>query len=353
MLNPYIPFRCAFIMIESCDKRMIKPALISNLDTITRHLDLHKPDIFLECLTYLVRNKHIDYAKQFFSDRSRYMRLVHHFKVPIIELTIDCYEAYLSYLTWLEYIEKADSSLNEDDARIQVLFESQVANFETIFERSNFNHEFFLKCFLRMLYQNNCYDMAEKSILNFLANNKLNLSGYLMLYGHLFVCNQAKIEQDDGSLEEETLMDVEVMPESHLSSMVDDECLENDHFNTIWTGLRKLDPSNVLLLDLMTNARLDVITRITSLMDMLEYRQNFSNFRAWRTLIKEQEYLIENHQELRSCASNLWLDRYSVVWHQVDFLKHVDLDSNKADHLAELISRVTDLWENQILIDSR
>lgn len=145
-LDPYILFRFVMILIESNPSSRVNKNVIIHLESLLSKLDLRKPDIFVQILSYFLRNNRIEDAKELFEHRKRFMALQIHQSPPATDVNLKCYEFLLNYIEWDKKLSTDSLKLNFD-----VSMQGWLVNVIDCLKSSSGNYEFFVLCLIRVL----------------------------------------------------------------------------------------------------------------------------------------------------------------------------------------------------------
>lgn len=352
-LDPYVLFRLIMILIACNPTEVINKNVIIHLESLISSLDVCRPDIFIEFLSYFVRHNRIDDAKELLSQRHRFMSRKTHRVVPHVETNFQCYQFFLNYLKWSERISERGSK-----PKFDVSIQGWIVNVADHLTSTESNHEYFLMCLLRVLL---FYGFNKKAYLfssQFQRNNPDNLSGQL-LHHHLLdrlSLVSVKSESDPLRPDEETPMDCEVTEEDRELGRCEDLLkLSNFHINeeainlerypiqqdkrSVAANLRRLDPCIKELVKPEDDNE-NPINTLKDLLDALEFIEEISNMTRWRKLLKIVELIFHTKDAiLMREARLLWRTRYRLYWRSIKFIDLVgpDITQTAKNELLKII----------------
>lgn len=347
-LDPYVLFRFILILIECNPTEDVNKNAIFHLEKLFSKFNLHKPDAFVEFLSYFIRNNRIDDAKELFSHRYRHMSHKTHRIVPYVDINLHCYQFFLNYVHWSEKV-----SLEVATPKFDISIQGWIVNFADYIISSRSNHEYFLMCLVRLLL---CYGFAKKAYIfvsEFQRNNPDNLSAQLLLY-HLvkrLESSEDTARNNPLDLRREVPMDCDVSVEDQERTRAealtdlnnfraDDESFELNKYPIrqdkcdVVKNLRRLDPclEELLVLDGVHD---DLICTLQDHLDGMEFVKEIKNIKRWSNIISLVERIFDTkNNDLINIARSLWRHRYRRYWNAVDFLDLAGSDLKEEDRLV-------------------
>lgn len=338
-LDPYILFRFIMILIACNPTEAISKNVMIHLESLISNLDVCRPDVFVEFLSYFIKHNRIDDARELLSQRHRHMSIKIHRIIPYTETNFQCYQFLLNYLKWSESVsDKRDVKLNFD-----VSIQGWIVNVGRYLTSTKSNHEYFLMCLIRMLL---FYGYNKKAYLfssQFQRNNPDNLSGQLLHYHLLQRLSPGSMKSDCDTRDKEVSMDCDINEEdreqnrcedmSKLNNFhIEDEAINLDMYpieqdrKKVIANFRRLDPCIEELANL-ENDNENPIDALRNLLDTLEFISEVSNTARWVRLLEVVEYIFDSEDEiLIREARLLWCTRYRRYWRPINFVALAGLD---------------------------
>lgn len=342
-LDPYVLFRLIMILIACNPTEAINKNVIIHLESLISSLDVCRPDIFIEFLSYFIRHNRIDDAKELLSHRHRFMSRKTHRVVPHVDTNFQCYQFLLNYLKWSESISKRGSK-----PKFDVSIQGWIVNVAEHLTSTEKNHEYFLMCLLRVLL---FYGFNKKAYLfssQFQRINPDNLSGQLLHHHLLYRLSLVSVKSETDLLlpDEEIPMNYEISEEDREINRCEDMLkLSNFHINeeainlerypieqdkrSVAANLRRLDPCIEELVKLDGDNK-NPINTLKDILDTLEFIEEISNMTRWRKLLKLVEFILHSKDAvLMREARLLWGTRYRLYWKPINFIDLAGPDITK------------------------
>lgn len=333
-IDEYVLFRYIMVMINTVDTKAINKNFIIYLESLLSKLDLSKPDVFIELLSYLMSNNRIEDAEELYVERQKFMTYLKHRKVPLLSINIRCYGLLLSYLDWRKQI----TSEKQDD-EFGLSTQGWLVNGMEPLRTVNHNYELFVMCIANVLLHYGFYRKAYLVMSEFQRNNPDNLPAQLLLHNFIskFVTNtgpkRRRVDPNYAELlsseEEETRRQNRIKDLDMINNFSPDESqapVQADRYpihsdkKSILDNLIQLDPTNERIHEL-SSTYYSKIESIRMLMDSLEHVSVIKDPFRWLCLQDNlNEVISGNDAGLVEEVAGLWQTRYQHFWRLEDFL---------------------------------
>lgn len=342
-IDPYVIFRFIMIMIHSIDDKLIEKNFIIYLEALISKLDVAKPDIFVEFLSYFLSNNRVEDARDLFNQRYRFMTYLYHREVPLVNINIGCYDFLFNYLAWKDKLP-SDNVINFD-----VSIQGWLVNAMSHLKQVETNHELFVMCISDVLVFYRFHKKAYLFLSQFQRTNQDNITAQLLLFNLIKSLSKStpKRQRTDPSYnisittsdEEEERQNNRRKELDGINNFIADECnIEFDLKQYPITSDKKNILDNLCRLDMRRNEVMELsasyyqrIEALQLIMDSLEYLSEIRNPTRWRYL---QDILIQittsNDESFLSEVCTLWQTRYREFWKFDDILV-LAIDRNTPD----------------------
>lgn len=354
-LDPYILFRYIMILIECNPTEAINKNVIIHLESLISSLDVCRPDVFVEFLSYFIKHNRLDDARELVLQRHRFMSHKIHRVVPYTYTNLQCYQFLLSYLKWSETVSKRQEMKPNFDVSTQ----GWIVNVASYLTSTRSNHEYFLMCLIRILL---FYGYNKKAYLfssQFQRNNPDNLSAQLLHYHLLQRLSLVSIKSECDT----TCFDRGVSKDYDLSHAdreqtrsedminlnnfhIEDEALNIDRYpieqdrKNVIANFRRLDPCIEELAKMEDNNE-NPIETLRAILDAMEFISEISNMDRWMRLLGVVESIFDSGNEmLIKRARLLWRTRYQRYWKPDNFidLAGPDIANEQKEILVKVIN---------------
>lgn len=354
-IDPFVTFRFFMIMIHTAEQEgPINKNVIIYLETLLSKLDLAKPDVFVEFLTYFISNNRIEDAREMYSQRHRFMSYLYHRKMPLIIENIGCYDLLFNYLSW------KDRTPNQTMVKFDVSIQGWLVNAMGHLKGVRSNYELFVMCVVNVLLYYGFFKKAYLFLSAFQRSNEDNIAAQLLLYNLIKTMNELtpKRQRIDSiyylsELNSEREESRKIARDKELEGINNfsmDECnvrLDLGRYpvisdkKRIFDNLRRLDQRREELFELSTNFT-DRLEALQLVMDSLENVSEIRKESRWRLLYDILKQILATNDELLiEGLRNLWQTRYYPHWRLEDFLAlSFDEFSNKKAKHRKIIKKV-------------
>lgn len=359
-LDPYVLFKFVFILIESNPTERLNKNVLIHLESLFSRLDLCRPEVFVEFLSYFMRYNRIADARELFGERHKYMDYKIHRPLPYIDVNLRCYEFLLNYVDWSDKASRANSKLSFD-----VSMQGWIVNAIESLKSTTSNHEYFAICLTQVLLFYNFTKKAYLFVSEFQRFNPDNISAQLLLYNLLELIDsipgRGGIEVDAPDIDIDCVLteeerDInrsnELKTMNNFSSNIEDEAMHSNWYplkedrKSVLKNLHRLDPSREELMD-FKNTLQNPIQALMYLLDGLEVVDEVRNIKRWLSLKDLVEDIFSSQDEaLITEARILWRTRYATLWTFLDFLAVVG-DQTSSDE-KRVIEEVLSLLDSQL-----
>lgn len=315
------------IMISTLETDKINKNFIIHLEALISKLTVSKPDIFVEFLSYFIKNGRIDDALELYSSRLKYMSYMIHRSVPLVRVNMSCYGLLLNYLEWKRKL--AAGSEVEFDVSIQGWLVNGMGPLKAV----EHNNEIFVMCIVNVLLHYGFWKKAYLFASEFQRSNRDNLAAQLLLYRLIDKFNPRsgpKRRRMLANYMELTTDEEEQARERHRSTELDainnfslQECkvpVRSDEFpimtdkKNILDNLRRLDPTRDELIEL-SGTYLEKVEVIRLIMDSLEHKSKTKDPSRWRCLQDTLNQVISSNDPVFiGRVADLWRTRYQQFW---------------------------------------
>lgn len=333
-IDPYVIFRFIMIMIHTVGDESINKNFMIYLEALLSKLELTKPDVFVEFLTYFFSNNRIDDARDLFSQRHRFMSYLYHRKIPLIDVNIGCYDLLFNYLEWQERVPK------QTVVKFDVSIQGWLVNAMGHLRHTQSNHELFVMCVTNVLLYYKFHKKAYLFLSEFQRSNQDNITAQLLLFKLIKSLNKGtpKRQRTDpnyylsaiASIEEKSRQTNRDKELEAINNFSIDECntsLDLEQYpiisdkKNVFDNLRRLDlgREEVLELSATYSNRLEAFRLI---MDSLEDVSEIKRGTRWRYLQDILNQILSSKDEsFIEEVRTLWQIRYYPFWQLDDFLE--------------------------------
>lgn len=359
-LDPYVLFRFVFILIESNPTEKLNKNVLIHLESLFSRLDLCRPEVFVEFLSYFMRHNRIVDARELFGERHKYMDYRIHRPMPYIDVNLRCYEFMLNYVDWSDKVSRANTKLSFD-----VSMQGWIVNAIESLKSTISNHEYFAICLTQVLLFYNFTKKAYLFVSEFQRFNPDNISAQLLHYNLLELIDSIPDRQEIGINDPDIDMDCSLTEEerdinrsnelktiNNFSSNIEDEAMYSNRYpliedrKSVLKNIHRLDPSRGELIDLK-NTRQNPIQALMYSLDGLEVVNEVRDIKRWLSIKNLLEDILSQHDEaLMTEARILWQTKYATLWTFLDFLAIAGNQISSDDR--KVIEEVLSLLDGQL-----
>lgn len=365
-LDPYVLFRFILILIETNKTKSVNKNVIIYLESLMSKLNLVKPDVFVEFLSYFIRHNRIDDARELFAQRHRYMALKCHKQLPFVDLNLRCYEFLLNYSEWNERVSREETKLLFD-----VSIQGWIVNSIECLKTAQSNHEYFVMCLVKMLLYYGYFKKAYLFVSEFQRINPGNISAQLLHYYLLekLDYSHVSIKKNHESSVEDIRMECDYSDEQRIQNRqaelvainnfsfdMQQEAFEsykypvNEERKSILKNLCILDPSReeIAQLESMHDNPIDILR---DLMDGMEVLSEVKNILRWKRIQAILKSIISSNDEVLLIAAQfLWHTRYRRYWKTMDFvsLAEKQISTDEENMIVEVTSIISSILDKPI-----